>query len=186
MYRALLYRDVTLLASWIATPLGDMLAVGSATHLHLLEFMDRTALPAELKRLQSISEGGIGLGRSEPIEQAERELTAYFAGRSASFETPLALQGTPFREQVWRELLRIPPGETRSYSEVARLIGQPNAIRAVAGANGANQIAVMVPCHRVIGSDGSLTGYGGGLWRKRRLIELERCFSGRSESLTCI
>ncbi len=157
-----------------------MLAIGSATHLHLLEFTDRKALPAELKRLEAITKGGIGVGRSEPIEQAEQELTAYFAGQSAAFETPLALHGTPFREQVWRELLRIPPGETRSYSEVARLIGRPKAIRAVAGANGANQIAVMVPCHRVIGADGSLTGYGGGLWRKQRLIEIERQFGDRS------
>ena len=168
-----------LLASWIDTPLGDMLAVASSTHLHLLEFIDRKALPTELKKLQQTTKGGIGIGRTAPIEQAEEELAAYFSGRNAAFETPLAFQGTPFSERVWRELRQIPAGETRSYSNIAHRIGKPSATRAVARANGANQIALMVPCHRVIGSDGSLTGYGGGLWRKQRLLEIERQYSSR-------
>jgi AraC family transcriptional regulator of adaptative response/methylated-DNA-[protein]-cysteine methyltransferase len=109
-----------------------------------------------------------------PSEQAAAELSDYFAARSDRFQTPLALSGTAFTQQVWDALRQIPAGETRSYSDIARRIGRPLATRAVARANGANQIALMIPCHRVVGADGSLTGYGGGLWRKQRLIEIER------------
>lgn len=161
-------------ATWIPTPLGDMIAVSSRSHLHLLEFVDRKGLPAELRRLQAAAKDGIGIGPMPPSEQAAAELGAYFAARSARFATPLALTASPFTRDVWSALRDIPPGETRSYGDIARLIGRPSAVRAVARANGANQIAVMIPCHRVIGADGSLTGYGGGLWRKRRLIEIER------------
>lgn len=161
-------------ATWIPTPLGDMMAVSSRSHLHLLEFVDRKALPAELKRLNKASPEGIGIGRMPPSEQAETELAAYFSARSDSFYTPLAVSGSAFTQKVWEALRTIPAGETRSYSDIARQIGRPSAVRAVARANGANQIALMIPCHRVIGADGSLTGYGGGLWRKHRLIEIER------------
>ena len=169
-------------ASWIGTPLGDMIAVGSETHLHLLEFLDRKALPAELKRLGAGVKGGIGLGRTRPTEQVEAELGAFFDGRSAVFETPLHQPGSAFSREVWSELRRIPAGETRSYAEIARRIGRPAAVRAVARANGANQIALIVPCHRVIGSDGALTGYGGGLWRKQRLLEIERHYRTAGEA----
>lgn len=107
-------------------------------------------------------------------EQAGAELDAFFAGRSARFETPLFQEGSGFSRAVWAELRAIPPGTTRSYADIARQIGRPSATRAVARANGANQIALMVPCHRVLGADGGLTGYGGGLWRKQRLLEIER------------
>lgn len=166
--------DRLLRAIWIPTPLGDMIAVSSRMHLHLLEFVDRKGLPAELKRLQVASKEGIGIGTMPPSEQATVELTDYFAARSGRFQTPLAPFGTAFTQQVWDALRKIPAGETRSYSDIARLIGRPSATRAVARANGANQIALMIPCHRVIGADGALTGYGGGLWRKQRLIEIER------------
>ena len=171
---ATLGREGVLRATWIATPLGDMIAVASRTHLHLLEFVDRKALPSELKALQSAARERIGVGAFPPAEQAAEELAAYFAARSARFATPLALAGSPFARQVWEALREIPAGETRSYGEIARRIGRPTATRAVARANGANRIALMIPCHRVIGADGSLTGYGGGLWRKQRLIEIER------------
>ncbi|MTH78662.1 bifunctional transcriptional activator/DNA repair enzyme AdaA [Paracoccus aestuariivivens] len=161
-------------AMWIPTPLGDMIAVSSRHHLHLLEFLDRKALPAELKRLQEGNRQGIGIGPMPPSEQAAAELGDYFAARSARFTTPLAVAGSAFTQHVWEALREIPAGETRSYSDIARRIGRPTATRAVARANGANQIALMIPCHRVIGADGSLTGYGGGLWRKQRLIEIER------------
>lgn len=160
-------------ADWIRTPLGDMIGVASRTHLLLLEFIDRKALPAELTKLQAGANEAIGLGRHAPIEQAQEELDAYFSGRAARFATPLHQSGGAFTRAVWEELRRIPVGETRSYAQVARQIGRPAAIRAVARANGANQIALMIPCHRVIGSDGALTGYGGGLWRKQRLLEIE-------------
>lgn len=161
-------------ATWIPSPLGDMIAVSSRSHLHLLEFVDRKGLPGELKRLQGSSREAIGIGVMAPSEQATEELAEYFAARSCTFATPLASSGSPFAEQVWQVLRQIPPGETRSYADIARQIGRPTATRAVARANGANRIALMIPCHRVIGTDGSLTGYGGGLWRKQRLIEIER------------
>ena len=166
--------DRLLQATWIPTPLGDMIAVCSRSHLHLLEFVDRKGLPGGLARLQAASKEGIGIGPLPPSEQAAAELTDYFAERSNRFMTPLAMAGSAFTQLIWDALRTIPVGETRSYSEIARQVGDPSAVRAVARANGANQIALIIPCHRVIGADGSLTGYGGGLWRKQRLIEIER------------
>ncbi len=171
---ASLNQNGILQASWINTPLGDMVAVSSVTHLYLLEFVDRKALPMELKKLRDATKQSIGIGHPEPTEQAEQELKAFFSGQSANFSTPLAFHGSEFSRMVWEELRQIPVGQTRSYTEIAQRIGRASAARAVARANGANQIALMVPCHRVIGADGSLTGYGGGLWRKQRLIEVER------------
>jgi AraC family transcriptional regulator of adaptative response/methylated-DNA-[protein]-cysteine methyltransferase len=98
-------------------------------------------------------------------------------GDEARFDTPLTYHGTPFTASVWDELRRIPAGVTLSYSALAARMGRPDATRAVARANGANQIAILIPCHRIIGADGTLTGYGGGLWRKERLIELERAYA---------
>ena len=120
--------------------------------------------------------GDIGLGRNDIIDQLEAELGLYFSAKSASFNVPLVMHGTAFTRTVWEALQQIPAGETRSYSDIATEIGKPSATRAVARANGANQIALIIPCHRVLGADGSLTGYGGGLWRKQQLIELERKF----------
>ena len=165
-----------LLADWIATPLGDMITICSKSQLHLLEFVDRKALKSELAALAKSIKGDLGVAKTEPGAQIRSELAAFFEGRSAEFTTPLALGGTPFSREVWAELRHIPPGITRSYSEIAQRIGRPSATRAVARANGANQIALVVPCHRVIGADGSLTGYGGGLWRKQQLLEIERQF----------
>lgn len=165
-----------LMADWIDTPLGPMVAVADDQALHLLEFPERRILPAELKRLAARI-GGIGLGRTDAVARAESELADYFAGRSARFTVPLAPLGADFAQRVWQALRDIPAGETRSYTEMAARIGRPEAVRAVARANGANPIAVLIPCHRVLGADGSLTGYGGGLWRKQRLIELERRYA---------
>ena len=161
-------------ADWIDTPLGAMVAVSDKTSLHLLEFADRKALGAELQKLSKQVKGDIGFGRCEPTDQIEAELSDFFEGTLGHFKTPLALHGTPFSRDVWRALREIPIGETRSYSDIARAINNPTAVRAVARANGANQISIVIPCHRVIGADGSLTGYGGGLWRKQKLIELEQ------------
>lgn len=173
-------KDALLQADWIDTPIGPMIAVADKHALHLLEFADRKALPAELARLRKMA-GGIGLGRPAPIDQIAGELAAFFAGTSARFDTPLALHGSAFTRAVWDILRQIPPGTTRSYGEIARAMGRPEAARAVARANGANQIALVIPCHRVIGADGALTGYGGGLWRKQRLIELERGYALRHD-----
>ena len=109
----------------------------------------------------------------EPLRQASEQLERYFAGELAQFTCPLDLHGTPFQLQVWNALTRIPYGETRTYTEIAQEIGHPSAVRAVGAANGANPVAIIVPCHRVIGSNGSLTGYGGGLPTKAWLLALE-------------
>jgi AraC family transcriptional regulator of adaptative response/methylated-DNA-[protein]-cysteine methyltransferase len=167
-------------AELLDTPLGAMVAVTDAHALHLLEFMDRKALPTELKKLRTLARGRLGLGRYPLMDRIEAELDRFFKGQCAVFTIPLAQTGSDFTRSVWNALRQIPPGETRSYSEIAAAIGRPTATRAVARANGANPIALIVPCHRVIGSDGSLTGYGGGLWRKQKLIELERGFVSRN------
>jgi methylated-DNA-[protein]-cysteine S-methyltransferase len=107
------------------------------------------------------------------MEQATEELQAYFAGKLRTFRVPLDMKGTDFQLSVWNQLTRIPFGETRSYAQIAEAVGRPKAVRAVGAANGANPVAIIVPCHRVIGSGGTLTGYGGGLPLKKRLLELE-------------
>ncbi|MFK8053004.1 MAG: bifunctional transcriptional activator/DNA repair enzyme AdaA [Woeseiaceae bacterium] len=160
-------------ADWIDSPLGPLVAVGDSTGVSLLEFVDRKALPSELKKLVNRYNNRVCIGRFQPVAQLADELGGFFAGNRESFHTPLHFNGSEFSQSVWRALQDIPAGETRSYAEIAESIGRRNAVRAVARANGANQLAIVVPCHRVIGSDGNLTGYGGGLWRKQKLIELE-------------
>ncbi|MDE4141853.1 MULTISPECIES: bifunctional transcriptional activator/DNA repair enzyme AdaA [Rhodobacterales] len=173
-------QDALLLADWIDTPLGAMIAVSCPHRLHLLEFADRKALPREMARLQSSQPGGIGFGRPAPTQQVAEELQRYFSGDSARFETPIALHGSAFQREVWDYLRAIPAGETRSYSQIAQELGRPSSSRAVARANGSNQLALVVPCHRVLSADGNLTGYGGGLWRKQRLIEIEADLAKRA------
>lgn len=169
-------KDAILRADWIRSPLGPMIAVSDRHALHLLEFPERKALPRELDLLWRDAKGQIGFGRFPATDRIEAELAAYFAGESARFDTPLAPRGTTFQRDVWEQLRHIPAGQTRSYGEIARALGRPSAVRAVAAANGANPIAIVIPCHRVIGADGALTGYGGGIWRKRQLISIERRF----------
>ena len=161
-----------------------MIAVADRDSLHLLEFFDRKALRNELKSLQKTTRSAIGIGSQPPLRQLKLELETFFAGHAADFQTPLALGGSEFSRSVWVALRQIPAGHIRSYSEIAAAIGRPFAVRAVARANGANPIALVVPCHRVIGADGSLTGYGGGLWRKQWLIAHERNF--RSQQTTAV
>ena len=121
-------------------------------------------------------------GDSDVLRELRRELQEYFDGRRTEFSVPLALRGTPFEQTVWSELLRIPAGETRSYQETARAIQSPKASRAVGRANGLNRIAILIPCHRVVNQNGELGGYGGGLWRKRILLDLERKTLARLEN----
>ena len=170
-----LAKDASLRVEWLDTPLGAMVAVTDDDGLYLLEFVDRRALPTELRRLHK--KRPIAIGKTKTSPQLRRELAAYFAGRSSTFTVPLHLEGSAFSQRVWAELRRTDVGTTCSYAELARRIDRPSAFRAVARANGANQIAIIVPCHRIIGSDGSLTGYGGGLWRKQKLIDLEKRMS---------
>ncbi len=163
-----------LFAAWLDTPLGPMVAIGDEAALYLLEYADRRGLERQIERLRVRAEAGVVPGRTGPIAQIERELAAYFDGSSMRFETPLARIGSAFQNAVWDALLAIPPGYTRSYAELAGAIGRPRAVRAAARANGANPFAIVIPCHRVINADGALCGYGGGLPRKRWLLEHER------------
>jgi O-6-methylguanine DNA methyltransferase len=160
-------------ARWLDTPIGTMLAIADDAGIRLLEFAERRALPTEIARLRRLA-GPVGCGDHPLLDRLAGELADYFAGRRATFDLPLAQPGSAFAARVWAALTEIPAGETTSYGQLAAKLGRPEAVRAVAGANGANQIAILVPCHRVIGADGSLTGYGGGLWRKSWLIEHER------------
>lgn len=158
----------------IATPLGTMVAAAVDEGLVLLEFADRRMLETQFERVRSRMPGAVLLTGPHPhTEKITDELNAYFAGKGARFTTPLLTLGTSFQKAVWAQLVKIPAGRTRSYGQVAAEIGRPTAVRAVARANGDNRLAIVVPCHRVVGADGALTGYGGGLWRKRRLLELE-------------
>jgi AraC family transcriptional regulator of adaptative response/methylated-DNA-[protein]-cysteine methyltransferase len=159
--------------AWITTPIGPMIAAASVRGLCMLEFVDRRGLQTQIDTLRKRFPGVIAPGASPHLSQIERELGEYFAGVRTEFTVPIDAPGTPFQERVWEALRRIPAGATRSYAQVARDIGAPQSVRAVARANGDNRVAILTPCHRVIGSDGSLTGYAGGLERKRRLLEME-------------
>lgn len=171
---SLLGNCAILKAAWLDTKLGPMLAIADEKALYLLEFIDRRGLEREIERLRKKTKRAIIPGITEPIRLIEKELEDYFEGGQQEFKTPLFLIGSPFQKRVWEELRKIPSGETRSYTEIAALIGKPTAFRAVANANGANQLAIVVPCHRVINSNGALGGYGGGIPRKKWLIDLEK------------
>ena len=160
--------------SLLESPLGPILSGASESGICLLEFTDRRLLETNLQTLRERFEHPVVVGQSEWLRQLKEELRDYFAGKVQGFSVPLDSKGTPFQERVWSGLRRIPFGRTVSYDELAVNIGRPTAQRAVANANGQNRISILIPCHRVIGKDGSLTGYGGGLWRKRLLLELER------------
>ncbi len=157
----------------ITTPLGPMLAAASNQALCLLEFVDRRMMETQLTRVRRELGCAVVPGTNPVLERAERELAEYFAGDRFVFDVPLRLIGSEFQQQVWTMLQRIPYGETRSYGEQARMLGRAEAVRAVARGNGDNRIAIIIPCHRVVGADGKLTGYGGGLWRKKWLLDHE-------------
>ena len=162
-----------LISRRLPTPLGEMLAVASPQGLCLLEFVGQKGVERELAQVLAARGKVLEEGDSALLQQTGTELAEYFAGHRQAFGVRLDLVGTPFQVEAWHALIAIPYGQTRSYAEQARAIGRPTATRAVAAANGQNKISIVVPCHRVIGSDGSLTGFGGGLPRKRALLELE-------------
>jgi AraC family transcriptional regulator of adaptative response/methylated-DNA-[protein]-cysteine methyltransferase len=137
-------------------------------------------LETQLKRLNRLLHAECVPGCSRHFDELNKQLAEYFSGKRKEFDVPLVLSGTPFQQKVWAGLQTIPYGCTRSYKEQADAIGHASAVRAVAKANGDNRIAIIIPCHRVIGTDGKLVGYGGGLWRKRYLLDLE---SGRKALL---
>ena len=160
-------------ATQITTPLGPMLAIADSSHLYLLEFLDRRMLATQLIKVRRLFDGAITPGTSQILDQTEQELAEYFEGARQRFSIPLKIQGTQFQEKVWKRLVKIPYGKTLSYDALAEAIGHTGAQRAVGTANGCNRIAIVIPCHRVIRADGTLSGYGGGVWRKQRLLELE-------------
>jgi AraC family transcriptional regulator of adaptative response/methylated-DNA-[protein]-cysteine methyltransferase len=166
-------------AQWLETPLGAMLAVADDRGLHLLDFVDRRGLERALQVLQRRLKARVLPGEHPVLAQIARELREYFDGHRNTFDTPVVLTGSAFQSAVWKALRTIDAGTTRSYGELAAIIGQPTAVRAVGRANGDNRLSIIIPCHRVIGADGALTGYGGGLWRKEKLLEHERAIAPR-------
>ena len=159
------------------TPLGPILAIANDTGLYLLEFLDWQGLEREIGRLRLETKAIIVPGQTAPIHSIEQELKAYFDGTLKAFKTPLHILGTPFQKRAWEALQRIPYGETRSYRDQAYAVDQPTAFRAVANANGKNRFAIVIPCHRIINHNGGLGGYGGGIARKKWLIEHEKKYS---------
>lgn len=158
----------------IETPIGTMIACADENGICLLEFSDRKALVTELKQIATHLDANILQGENIHFEKLESELTEYFKGNLTDFTVPLTPVGTDFQKKVWEVLREIPYGSTRTYQQQANALGSPKSVRAVANANGLNKISILIPCHRVIGSDGTLTGYGGGIWRKQKLLELEK------------
>jgi AraC family transcriptional regulator of adaptative response/methylated-DNA-[protein]-cysteine methyltransferase len=158
---------------WVPSPIGPLLVGTTSEGICLLEFTDRRALESQLAELRRHVGTAIVPGRHELLDQLKEELSEYFAGKRREFSVPLVYPGSPFQRTVWSQLLRIPYGETCSYEALARVAGVPGAQRAVGRANGQNRVAILIPCHRVVNKDGKLGGYGGGLWRKQYLLDLE-------------
>lgn len=160
------------------TPLGPMLAAASDHAVCQLEFADRPGLERSYAEMRRRLARPVVPGDNAVLQQLRAELDDYFRGARGKFAVCVELRGTEFQRRVWEELRRIPFGRTLSYEEVARRAGSPSAVRAVARANATNRLYLLVPCHRVVGKDGRLSGYGGGLWRKRLLLELEEKAGG--------
>ena len=161
----------------LTTPLGPMFICATHSGICLLEFTDRRMLENEFKDIQQRLKSKIIAGENQHIQLAKKQLQAYFAGEQKQFSLALDTPGTEFQRAVWQNLSRIPYGSTRSYQQQAELLKKPTATRAVAAANGMNRIAIIIPCHRVIGKNGKLTGYGGGLERKKWLLAHEQAYT---------
>ena len=158
----------------LETPLGTMYACAVEQGICLLEFTDRKMLETELKSLAKQLNASIIQGANRHFGLLHDQLAEYFEGKRKEFTVTLFTPGSEFQQTVWKELQNIPYGSTRSYKQQALALKRPEAIRAVANANGMNRISILIPCHRVIGEDGNLTGYGGGIWRKKWLLDMEK------------
>lgn len=156
------------------TPIGPMYAGATEKGICLFDFTDRRMLETEFKELTKYLNAVILPGENEHIKLLKKQIGEYFKGERKTFSVPLDAPGTEFQKSVWNVLRKIPYGKTISYKTEAINLGKPEAVRAVANANGHNRISILIPCHRVIGEDGTLTGYGGGLWRKQWLLDLEK------------
>ena len=165
---------VTIKTTTIESPLGPLVAGATEEGVCLLEFADRRAFAKQIETLKRRTGGSMVPGTCDHLEQLGRELEEYFRGEREGFSVAITAPGTDFQRRVWSQLRRIPYGQTTSYERLANAIGRPGAQRAVGRANGDNRIAILIPCHRVVRSDGTLCGYGGGLWRKQFLLDLER------------
>ena len=155
------------------TPIGQMYASATEAGICMLEFTDRKMLATELKELMKHNNAKFIAGDSFYFSEIEKELTKYFKGELHNFNVKLDAPGSPFQKRVWNKLQKITFGKTISYKQLAVSLNSPDSVRAVANANGRNRISIIIPCHRVIGEDGSLTGYGGGLHRKKWLLDFE-------------
>jgi len=158
----------------IETPLGTMVACADENGICLLEFTDKPNLQKELDVISKHFDTEIIPGENPHFKNLEKELSDYFKGNLKEFTVPLSPVGTDFQKNVWEILRQIPYGKTKSYLQQSELFGNTKAIRAVASANGKNKISILIPCHRVIGTSGKLTGYSGGIERKQKLLELEK------------
>jgi AraC family transcriptional regulator, regulatory protein of adaptative response / methylated-DNA-[protein]-cysteine methyltransferase len=164
----------SVLVTWIETPLGPLIAGATEHKLVLLEFTERRMLDAQFASLRRHFKRPVVPGSNPVLDRIRTELSRYFAGELQKFTVPLDFPGSKFQQRVWSELLKIPYGKTVSYGDLAEKIGSSQAQRAVGHTNGLNRIAIVIPCHRVINKNGKLGGYGGGIWRKQALLELER------------
>ena len=158
----------------LETPLGTMFTCAVEQGICLLEFSDRKMLETEFKTLAKLLNATIIQGVNKHFDLLQQQLEEYFAGHRKEFSVPLFTPGSDFQRTAWRILQEIPYGVTRSYQQQAIELKKPNAVRAVANANGMNRISILIPCHRIIGSGGQLTGYGGGIWRKKWLLDFEK------------
>jgi len=163
----------------VLTKLGPMICASNEDGLHILEFADRRMLETQIKRVRKLTNCTYVIGENKFHRSIQGELAQWFEGKLQNFETPIVLKGTQFQEGVWNQLLRIPYGKTNSYEQIASKLNNPKAMRAVGKANGDNRFAIVVPCHRVIRANGSLSGYGGGVWRKQWLLNLETSIAYR-------
>lgn len=169
--------QLTLKASWIDTLLGPMVAISDDKSLYLLEFVDCCSVMKEIEQLLLKKKAAIIPGDTNPINMVKKELELYFSGKLKEFKTSLHLMGSEFQKKAWQALIQIPYGQTRSYLEQAQTIGNEKAFRAIANANGANQLAIIIPCHRIINHNGNLGGYAGGITRKEWLIKHEKKYA---------
>lgn len=160
--------------SWLPSPLGPLVIGATQRGVCLVEFKDPERFAPQLETISELLDVPTVAGKNEHLDKLEAELEAYFAGKLREFTVPLVHPGTPFQERVWTALRSIPYGVTWSYAELARAVGAERGQRAVGRANGANRIAILIPCHRVVNQGGQLGGYGGGLERKEFLLGLER------------
>jgi AraC family transcriptional regulator of adaptative response/methylated-DNA-[protein]-cysteine methyltransferase len=165
--------DLPLYLTFIDSPVGKLVCGATAEAVALLEFTDDTLRSAVTEKLARRFNRPVSEAANPHLMLLEMELAGYFAGIVRRFTVPLVYEGSPFQREVWRELLNIPYGETRSYQDIADALKMPNATRAVGHANGQNRLAIVIPCHRVVNTGGALGGYGGGQWRKRYLLDLE-------------